>query len=380
MKTEYKKPMKIALISLGIFFGVIVFAKLFIYALERHFSKQYQNPIVTITATKAALSSWNPTYHAVGSTRTVKGVNVTTELPGMITNINFTPGSNVKKGQVLVQLDIAPDVAKLHSLQAQATLDKITYYRDKKQYSFGAVSKEQLDTDLANMKSSAANVEEQQATIDKKIIKAPFSGRLGISEVDPGEYINSGQSVVNLQTLDPIYVDFYLPQQEIEHAAVDKTVIVTTDRAPGMTFTGKITTVNPIADKDIRNVEVEATLSNPQEILLPGMFTNVVMDIGKPKSYITLPVMAVTFNPYGALVYLLTKTNQTVDNRPVWKAQQQFVDTGDARGNQIAITKGIKIGEMVVTSGQLKLKNGSLVTIDNAVQPSDSSNPTIENR
>ena len=380
MTDAMKKPMKRMLIGLAILFGLILAFKLIIFLIEKTISKQYQNPIVTISAIQAKTTAWNPTIHVVGSTRTVKGVNVTTELPGMIEKIDFIPGANVKKGDVLVELDIAPDIAKLHSLQAQATLDKITYYRDKKQYSFGAVSKEQVDTDYANMKSAIANVEEQQANIDKKIIKAPFTGRLGISEVNPGEYIDSGQAVVNLQTLDPIYVDFYLPQQEIQYAAVGQTVSVTSDRAPGYTFTGKITTVNPIADKDIRNVEVEATLQNKQEILLPGMFTNVVMSIGQPKTYITLPVMAVTFNPYGALVYILTKTKNEKDGKPIWKAEQQFVDTGDTRGNQIAITKGIKVGDMVVTSGQLKLKNGSLVMINNALAPSDSANPKVAER
>lgn len=377
---EMKHPMKIMLISLAILFGVIIILKLVIFVLEKIGSKPYQNPIVTISAMKAETSSWRSTLNVVGSTRTVKGVNVTTELSGMIEKIDFTPGADVKKGTVLVELDIAPDVAKLHSLQAQAMLDKITYHRDKKQYAFGAVSKEQVDTDYANMKSAIANVEEQQATIDKKIIKAPFTGRLGISAVNPGEYINSGQEVVNLQTLNPIYVDFYLPQQEIQNILVGQMATITSDRAPGVTFTAPITTINPIADKDIRNVEVEATLSNPKEILLPGMFANVAIQIGKPQTYITLPVMAVTFNPYGALVYLLTKTSDKHDGRIVWKAEQQFVDTGDSRGNQIAILKGVKVGDMVVTSGQLKLKNGSLVTIDNTIVPSDAVNVVVKNR
>lgn len=369
--------MVIMLICLIVLFGAIVALKRFIFSKQQQISAQHQNPVVTISATQAGTTTWNPKLNIVGSTRTVKGVNVTTELSGMIEQIEFTPGSDVKKGEVLVKLDIAPDIAKLHSLQAQAELAKITYNRDKKQFSFGAVSREQLDTDYANKESSAAAVEEQQATIDKKIIRAPFTGRLGISAVNPGEFINSGQQVVSLQTLDPIYVDFYLPQQEMAEVNVGQPVTVTSDRAPGKTFTGKITTINPIVDTDIRNVEVEATLPNPEKILLPGMFTNVILDVGTAKTYITLPVMAVTFNPYGALVYKLEKTNQQRDGKPIWKAAQQFVQTGETRGNQIAVLKGVNAGDTIVTSGQLKLKNGSLAVIDNSVVPSDNPDPKL---
>ncbi|MCX7121325.1 MAG: efflux RND transporter periplasmic adaptor subunit [Gammaproteobacteria bacterium] len=375
-----KKPMAIILICLAAFFAAIVAFKQFIHYEQKKFSTQFRNPIITISATSAVSSQWNDNINVVGSTRTVKGVNVTTELAGMITEIDFTPGADVKKGDVLVRLDIAPDVAKLHELQAQASLDKITYNRDKIQYGFGAVSKEQLDTDLANMQSTAATVEEQKATIDKKIIRAPFTGKLGISAVNPGQFIDSGATVVNLETLDPIYVDFYLPQQQIQDASVGLTVQVTADRLPGKIFSGKITTINPIVDTDVRNVEVEATLPNPNEVLLPGMFTNVTFNVGKPQAYITLPVMAVTFNPYGSLVYLLKKTNQLHDGKPVWQAEQQFVDTGESRGNQISILKGVKAGDVVVTSGQLKLKNDSLVVINNSVVPSNDANPKVAER
>lgn len=372
--------MAIILICLAAFFAAIVAFKQFIHYEQKKFSTQFRNPIITISATSAVSSQWNDNINVVGSTRTVKGVNVTTELAGMITEIDFTPGADVKKGDVLVRLDIAPDVAKLHELQAQASLDKITYNRDKIQYGFGAVSKEQLDTDLANMQSTAATVEEQKATIDKKIIRAPFTGKLGISAVNPGQFIDSGATVVNLETLDPIYVDFYLPQQQIQDASVGLTVQVTADRLPGKIFSGKITTINPIVDTDVRNVEVEATLPNPNEVLLPGMFTNVTFNVGKPQAYITLPVMAVTFNPYGSLVYLLKKTNQLHDGKPVWQAEQQFVDTGESRGNQISILKGVKAGDVVVTSGQLKLKNDSLVVINNSVVPSNDANPKVAER
>lgn len=375
-----KKAMSVMLVCVLIFFGAVFAWKAFVLHQEKKMSAAFKNPVITITAVAASTSEWDPSLKVVGNTRTTKGVNVTTEIAGMITDILFTPGANVKKGDVLVRLNVAPDVAQLHQLEAQAKLAKITYDRDKKQFSFGAVSKEQLDTDDANMEGTKASVEQQQATIDKKIIRAPFTGKLGISAVNPGEYISSGQQIVSLQTLNPIFVDFYLPQQEIQDVAVGQSVTVTSDRVPGQQFVGKITTINPIVNADIRNVEVEATLDNPKEVLLPGMFTSVQLSTGDGKKEITLPEMAITFNPYGALVYLLQKTDQLHNGKAVWKAEQQFVSTGETRGNQIAVIKGIKAGDMVVTSGQLKLKNGSFVVIDNTVVPSDNPNPTVKDR
>lgn len=372
-----KKAMFFMILAVVILFGAIFGFKRFVAMKQKEFIANMGNQTVTISATAAQTATWDNQILVTGSTRTVKGVNVTTELSGMIREIDFQPGSDVKQGDLLVKLDIAPDIAKLHQLEAQAAFAKITLDRNKKQYSFGAVSKETLDSDVANFESTAAQVEEQKATIDKKIIRAPFSGRLGISQVNPGQFIDAGTAIVNLQTLDPIYVDFYLPQQDIPQIHVGQEIDMTVDRAPNITFTGKITTINPIVDTDVRNVEVEATLPNADKVLLPGMFTNVSITTGKPQSYITLPQLAITFNPYGALVYLLKQTNEKQNNQPVWEATQQFVTTGPSRGNQIAVLKGIKVGDMVVTSGQLKLKNGSRVTINNSVQPSDNPNPDV---
>lgn len=359
------------------FFGAVFAFKVFIFSAERKMSKKFENPIVTISAIQATESIWHLSNSVVGSTRTVEGVDITTEASGMIKEIYFEPGSDVKKNDVLVKLNIAPDIARLHELEASATLAEITDKRDRKQYSFGAVSKEQVDTDDANKQSTAADVEQQKAIIDKKIIRAPFSGRLGISAINLGEYINSGQKIVSLQTIDPIYVDFYLPQQQVADIGIGQAVQVTSDRDPGKIFSGKVTTVNPIVNSDIRNIEVEATLPNPKGILLPGMFTKVSFNVGESKQYITLPQMAITFNPYGALIYILKKTTQKFNGKTVWKAEQQFVVTGKTRGNQIAVLKGINVGDTVVTSGQLKLKNGSLVVIDNTLSPSNNPTPTI---
>lgn len=373
-----KKAMFFMLVFVGVLFGVVFGYKALMLQGEKQYIRKHSVPIVTISASRAKKATWTKQLHVTASLRTVKGVDVTTELGGMIRDIYFRPGANVKKGDILVVLDIAPDLAKLRQLEAQAEFAKITYQRDRKQFEFGAVSRERLDEDFSNYQSTAAQVTEQKATIEKKIIRAPFSGRLGISAVNPGQYIDPGTKVVTLQTLNPIYVDFFLPQQRLQNIRVGQEIKMTIDRSPGKTFRGDITTINPIVDKDIRNVEVEATLPNPTYELLPGMFSEVELTIGQPKRYIVLPLLAVTFNPYGAIVFVLKETKDKVKGKRVWVAEQQFVTTGESRGNQISVVKGLNVGDMVVTSGQLKLRNGSRVVINNKVQPSDNPNPQVK--
>jgi membrane fusion protein (multidrug efflux system) len=293
----------------------------------------------------------------------------------MIRNIYFTPGAFVQKGTLLVQLDIEPDVAQLASLEAMAKFYEITYKRDKAQYAVGAVSKETLDSDKANMENGVAQVIEQRANIAKKIIRAPFTGKLGISMVNPGQYLNPGDQIVALQTLDPIYVDFYVPQESIGQLAVGQPINVSIDSFPNETFSGKITTMNPLIDTNSRNVEVEGTLPNPKNKLLPGMFTDVTVVTGSPKKYITLPQTAINFNSYGDIIYILKPTNEKYNDKAVWEANEVFVTTGNTRGDQITVLTGVSVGDIVVTSGQLKLKNKSKVIINNDVQPSNDPDP-----
>ncbi|MAZ40367.1 MAG: efflux transporter periplasmic adaptor subunit [Legionellales bacterium] len=366
------KPMKKMLIYVGVLFGLIFGWKILVAGIEKYeIYKKLKSRVVTVSAMTAPESSWQASLSAVGETRTYKGVNVTTELGGLIERIAFQPGQMVKKGQLLVQLDISTDIAQLHALEADAKFAKITYDRNLKQAKIGAVSQETLAQNEADYESSIANVAQEKAVIEKKTIRAPFSGKLGISMVNPGQYLKPGDAVVNLQTLSPIYVDFYLPQQDLPKLKVNSPVSITVDTYENKTFQGKITTINPMVDSDVRNVEVEGTFPNKSGLLLPGMFVNVSLNIGQPKSYITLPQAAISFNPYGNIVFRLTKTKQKVDKQDVWTATQVFVDTGDTRGDQIAVLSGIKAGDMVVTAGQLKLANDSSVIINNQVKPSD---------
>lgn len=377
---EMKRPMKIMLISVGVLFGGIFLYKGFGKLMMYYYISHAEEPAQIVSTMTVKLADWQPKLQASASTRAVKGVNVTAQLGGMIQTIQFTPGSTVNEGDILVQQNADPDIAQLHSLQANAELAKITYERDKAQYKFHAISKQQLDTDEQNMKSLTAQVAQQKATVEMKTIRAPFSGRLGISQVNPGQYLNPGDKVVMLQTLDPIYVDFYLPQQSLAQLENGQTVSVTSDTFPNKVFTGKITTIDPAVDSSNRNVQVEATIDNPNFELAPGMFTNVEVDISTPKQYLTLPQSAISFNPYGDIVYIVQNDGKKdKSGKPILKVKQSFIKTGQTRGDQVTVLEGLKEGDMVVTSGQLKLKNNTRIAINNTVQPNNSATPTVPN-
>ncbi|KTD63037.1 hemolysin D [Legionella santicrucis] len=373
-----KKQMIIMLIAVGILFSLIFGWKVFSGYMLKKYLSQSQAPAVTVSTMKVEPSLWQPTLKAVGSLRAVLGVNVTTELAGMVQKIYFRPGSAVQKGAVLVQLNAGTELGLLHSLQAQVELAKITYKRDKAQYAVHAVSKQTLDTDEWSLRNLQAQVEEQAATVEKKTIRAPFSGQLGVRNVNPGQYLNVGDTVVSLQALDVIYADFYLPQQALARLRSGQKVNMVTDTFANQVFQGTITTIEPIVDSATRNVEVEATFPNPGCKLKPGMFTRVEVDVGNKQSYLTIPQSAITFNPYGDIVYVVKDSGKKDNkNQPILVVKQVFVTVGDTRGDQIAVLKGLHKGDVIVTSGQLKLKNGSQVVINNQLQPSNEASPKV---
>jgi membrane fusion protein (multidrug efflux system) len=369
------KRMLIMLVAVGLLFGGIFGYNAHKTSMMKKSMAAFKAPPVIVSATTAEYQTWQPQLNAVGSLRAVRGVDVTGEIAGLVQTIHFKSGDEVTKGHVLVQLNADSDIAQLHSLEADAELALTVYERDKKQFEAQAVSQATLDADASDLKSKKAKVAEQVALVEKKTIKAPFDGRLGISTVNPGQYINPGDKIVTLQSLDPIYVDFYLPQQNLSRILPNQTVVVTTDSYPGFTFTGKITAINPKVDPETRNVQVEATISNPGHKLLPGMYASVEIKAGTVMKYLTLPQTAVTFNPYGETVFIVEKTGESPEGKPVLTVRQAFVTVGPTRGDQIAILKGVKEGETVVTGGQIKLKNGSMVIINNEIQPSNEPAP-----
>ncbi|MEW9583629.1 efflux RND transporter periplasmic adaptor subunit [Paraburkholderia sp. DGU8] len=370
------KRMVIMLICVGLLLAALVGFNLLRTHMFAKFMAANTAPPATVSAVVAGYQSWQPQLAAVGSLRAVRGVDVTTEVAGLVREVAFRSGQETRAGQVLIRLNADSDVALLQSLQAAAELAQTVYQRDKAQYDIQAIAKAQLDADAADLKGKKAQVAQQVALLEKKTIRAPFAGRLGITLINPGQYLNPGDAIVTLQAIDPIYADFSVPQQQLGQLRIGAPVVVDTNAYSGQTFAGKIQSVSPKVDSTTRNVQVEASVDNRERKLLPGMYANVKIDSGPQQRYLTLPQTAIAYNPYGATVFIVkpgTQPNAQGKTLPV--AQQVFVTPGPTRGDQVAILKGVSAGTQVVTSGQLKLKNGTPLIINNSVQPADNPNP-----
>ena len=332
-------------------------------------------PASVVTAMHVPYAEWQPGVTAVGSIKAVRGVDVTTEVGGIVRSIGFKPGQQMADQTLLVQLNADSDIAQLHSLEATADLAVIVLKRDKAQLAVNAVSQAQVDTDSADLKAKLAAAEQQRALVAKKSIRAPFAGRIGITAVNPGQYLNPGDKIATLQTFDPIYIDFTVPQTQLEQIAIGQNVAVTADGLADQTFSGRVSTIDTQFDPTTRNVTVEATVANPQQSLVPGMFARAIVDSGKPQRYLTVAQSSVTYNPYGTTVFIATSSKND-KGEEVLTAQQSFIKTGPTRGDQVAILEGVKEGDLLITSGQMKLKNGSPVQIDNSAAPLNDPAPT----
>jgi len=371
------KRMLIMLVAVGVVLGGIFGFKSFVNAKIKEAMAGMANPTQTVSTATATATDWQSKLEAVGTLRAVSGSDLSLELPGIVDTIDFKSGDDVKAGQLLLRLRVEDDVAKLQSLQAVAELAKITLERDQKQLSVKAISQAIVDNDNAAYKNDLAQVAQQQALLDKKSLKAPFAGHLGIRQVDLGQYLSAGTAIVTLQQLDPIYVDFFLPQQALSQLKVGQTATAKIDAYPDQTFVGEITAINPKIEAGSRNLQIRATLKNPDHKLLPGMYATVDIDSGAPQKLVTLPQTAITYNAYGSTVYLVDDKGKDDKGQPKLLARQTFVTTGATRGDQVAILKGVTEGDMVVTSGQIKLRNGVPVLIDNRVVPTNDSAPKI---
>lgn len=326
-------------------------------------------PIQTVSTIQAATSEWQAQLQAVGTARANNGADLSFEVAGIVEKIAFQSGQDVAAGTLLVQLRADQDIATLQQLQATADNAEITYNRDLKQLKINGISQATVDSDLATLKSARAQVAAQQATIDKKSIKAPFAGRLGIRQVDLGQYLNAGTTVVTLQALDPIHVDFTLPQQALAQIRVGQAVTAAVDTYPDRAIAGTITAISPLVNSTSRNIQVRATFTNPDRLLMPGMYAKVTIAVGEKQRYITLPRTAIVSNPYGDIAFIVTDKGKGPNGQPRLVVTQTFVTTGESRGDQISVLKGLEVGQTVVTTGQLKLQNGSPVTINNTVTP-----------
>ena len=369
------KRMIIMLVLAGVVFGGIFGFQAFKGHMMKKFMSSMGNAPQTVSTMKAGYQEWLPQLEAVGSLHAIDGVEVSPEVSGTISAIYFKQGEDVQKGKVLAELIADDDIAKLHALHAASDIAKIIYERDKLQLAFKAISQQTLEMDAATLAQAKANEAQQQALVNKKSISAHFAGRVGVRMVSVGQYLSAGTPIVSLQALDPIYLDFSVPQQNISLIHHKQKVTAKTDAYPGESFDGEITVVNPEVDSGTLNVKVRAKLNNPLHRLLPGMYASVEISSGAPQRYITLPQTAVTYHPYGNIVYLTEQQGVDDKGKPKLVAQQVFVTTGDRRGDQVAILKGLKEGDIVVSTGQVKLHNGSFITINNDIQPSNEPHP-----
>jgi membrane fusion protein (multidrug efflux system) len=369
------KRMVIMLALVGAVLGAFFWFQGFKATMIKKFMAAAASPPQTVSTTTAGVQEWQPEIEAVGSLRAVNGADLAFEVSGIVKDIQFNSGDDVAAGKVLLALRSDDDVGKLRALEATAELSEVNYHRDQEQFKIKAVSQATLDADAANLKNARAQVTEQQAIVDKKMLRAPFAGHLGVRAVDIGQFVSAGTAIVTLQALDPIYVDFYLPQQKLNQVKLGLSVTAKIDTYPDRTFAGKISAINPKVDAATRNVQVRATLSNADHALLPGMYATVDIAAGEAQRYVTLPQTAVTYNPYGETVFIVEESGKDANGAPQLVARQSFVTAGPTRGDQVAILTGVTDGQTIVTAGQLKLRNGTTVLVDNSIKPTADASP-----
>jgi len=339
------------------------------------FLAQFANQKQTVATMTAVSEEWQPRLEAVGTLRAVNGAELALEVAGVVESINFKSGDDVEAGTVLLHMRAEDDEARLRSLEAVTDLAQIVYDRDERQLKAQAVSQATLDADAANLKNDKAQVATQRALIDKKTLRAPFAGHLGIRTIDLGQYMAAGTPVVTLQALDPIFIDFYMQEQALDEIKVGQKVSVKVDTYPDQTFAAEIAAINSKVDIATRNVQIRASLRNPDHKLLPGMYATVSIDSGAPQRFVTLPQTAIAFNPYGSTVFVVEDKGKDDKGEAKLAVKQAFVSTGATRGDQIAILKGVNDGDVIVTAGQNKLHQGSLITVNNTIQSSNDANP-----
>lgn len=369
------KRMTIMLLIVGLVLGGIFAFKSFQNNMIKKYMSQIGKQAQTVSTIVTEYQLWDSKVEAIGSLRAVRGVDISTEVAGVVTGLYFNSGDQVTEGTLLVKLRADDEIAVLASLKAQADLAVLTYNRDLSQLAQKAIAQSTVDLDKANLDKANALIAQQEAIIAKKFIRAPFSGRLGICAIDLGEYLSPGALIVTLQSLDPIYFDFYLPQEYLSKIKINQLVSVVTDLYPSQSYVGKIWAINSKVDAASRNVQIRAVLDNNEMELLPGMYGVINIDIGAQNKYITVPQTAITYNPYGNTVFIAKPNGKDEQGKTQYIAEQKFVTLGPTRGDQVAILSGLEVGEMVVTAGQMKLQNGIALIINNAVLPHNDSNP-----
>jgi len=337
----------------------------------------FQPPPEAVTSIVAKREQWPTTMAIIGTMEAVHGVTVSADLPGTVARINFDSGKAVQAGDILVELDTRQERAQLAALEAQRDLARINFNRTQQLVNEGVISRQDYDQATAQQKSTEANVAEVRATIERKTVRAPFSGILGIRQVNLGQYLSAGQGIVPLQSLNPIYVNFGVPQQEVAKVLVGRPLRVTKEDMASLAFTGRVTAIDSVVNEATRNIQVQATLANPEGKLRPGMFVQVDVVTGAGRSVIALPASAINYAPYGDSVFVITDMKDP-SGKTYRGVHQQFVKVEGSHGDQVAIVSGVNPGDEVVTSGVFKLRNGAAVQVNNKVQPENNPAPKPE--
>ena len=337
----------------------------------------FQPPPEAVTSIVAQRDQWPATMGVIGTMEAVHGVTVSADLPGVVERISFESGQSANTGDVLVELDTRQERAQLASLEAQSELARVNYGRMQQLVNAGVISRMDYDQATSQQKATEANVAEIRATIARKTIRAPFSGILGIRKVNLGQYLAAGAPMVVLQSLNPIYVDFGVPQQTAAQVKVGSKLRVASEDLAGHGFAGRVTALDSVIDETTRNVQVQATLANPEGKLRPGMFVQVDVGVGASRAAITLPASAISYAPYGDSVFVITDLKDP-KGQTYRGVRQQFVKLEGSRGDQVAVISGVNPGDEVVTSGVFKLRNGAAVQVNNKVQPGNNPAPKPE--
>jgi len=371
------KRMILMLVLMAAILGGLGFAKFRQVEAAIAMGASFQPPPTAVTTVVAQRETWPSTLSVIGTAAAIEGVTVSADLPGTIDKIHFESGQWVHQGDILVELDTRQERAQLASLEAQRDLAGINFSRAQELVKAGVISRSEYDNASAQQKATEAQVGDIRAAIARKTIHAPFSGLLGIRQVSLGQYLAPGQAIVALQSLSPIYVNFGVPQQDTPKVIPGHVLRVTNNDLPGMAFTGRITALDSVISEQTRNIQVQAIVTNRENKLRPGMFVQVELPLGQPRQVIPLPASAINYAPYGDSVYIVTQMKDAKGNE-YRGVRQQVVKVEGSRGDQVAITSGIKPGDEVVSSGVFRLRNGAPIQVNNTVKPANSASPKPE--
>lgn len=374
-----RKQMTTVIIALAIFFGAILLWNLFKnYQLNKYFAN-FKQPPVTVTGEPAKQENWQPYINAVGTLAAVNGVSISTQIAGIIKSINFTSGQLVKKGDLIIQIDDSVEQAELQGNKAQVLLTTANLDRFRRLQVKNYVSAADYDQAQANYQQAIANLNRTQAIIDQKHIIAPFDGKIGIRQVNLGQYISPGTALVSLQSLDPLFINFSVPEQNLESLHYGQKVLLHVDTYPKLIFDGLLTAINSVVDIQTHNIQLQATIPNAQNKLYPGLFANIQVVLPQTQNIISVPETAIDASLFGDSVFILEPENKNEKDlsKKVFVAKRRYVKTGEHRDNKVVILKGLQAGEWIATSGQLKLDNGTRAMIDNSNNITTNSNDTI---